>query len=93
MKSLVIICLLVGALALPATAVAQSSLNGYSNIAGVSTGGNSPTSGNAPTTVVKSSSSGSLPFTGLEVGLVAGGGALLLGAGLALRRIGAQRDH
>ena len=34
-------------------------------------------------------STGSLPFTGLDVGLLAAGGIVLLGAGLAVRRLSA----
>jgi hypothetical protein len=36
-------------------------------------------------------SSGSLPFTGLDLGLVAAGGVVLIGAGLAARKFSAQR--
>jgi hypothetical protein len=35
----------------------------------------------------QASSGGSLPFTGLDIALVAGGGLLLLGAGFAMRRL------
>jgi hypothetical protein len=51
---------------------------------------NTPSSGS---TVVPSAtqSAGSLPFTGLDLGLVAAGGAVLIGAGLAARRLSASR--
>jgi hypothetical protein len=93
MKRLVLILAIVGVLTLPAAAIAQSSQNGYSNVAGVSAGGNNA-GGNAPTAVQTTSGGGggNLPFTGLELGLVAGGGALLLGAGFALRRV-ARHNH
>jgi hypothetical protein len=32
-----------------------------------------------------------LPFTGLDIGLVAAGGVVLIGAGLAARKLSAQR--
>jgi hypothetical protein len=92
MKTLVIICALVAALALPTAAVAGSSQNGYSNVAGVPASGVGPEAGGgqAPA-AVQATDSGSLPFTGLEIGLVAGGGLLLLAAGFTLRQIGTQR--
>ncbi|MGH2914671.1 MAG: hypothetical protein ACRDMX_06765 [Solirubrobacteraceae bacterium] len=36
-------------------------------------------------------SRGTLPFTGLDIGLLAAGGGLLLGAGLVVRRLSSQR--
>jgi hypothetical protein len=51
---------------------------------------NTPSSGttDVPTTT---QSSGSLPFTGLDLGLLAAGGAVLIGAGLAARKLSAPR--
>jgi hypothetical protein len=87
-------------LVLPAAAFANSGQSGYSGpnsaVAGInSSGGNGPTSG-SPSPVVEEvptvaaaeveSSGSSLPFTGLDVGYVAGAGILLLGVGLLLRR-------
>ncbi len=46
--------------------------------------GNGPTS--APQQVQAASSNGSLPFTGLDVGLLALGGVALVGVGVGLRR-------
>lgn len=46
--------------------------------------------GQSPASQVQSASAGTLPFTGLDVGLVAAGGAVLLAAGLVVRRISAQ---
>lgn len=94
MKPLALLLLLVGALMLPATAFAQG--DGYSNVGGVSQGGGDigpAAGGSAPTTAVRSADSGSLPFTGLELGLMLAGGALLVGAGVTLRRVsGTQRS-
>lgn len=88
----------VAVLAVPAIA----SAGGYSSVAGVqSSGGPStgtPTSAptgtptSAPTAVVQSENqSGGLPFTGLDIGLVLVGGVLLVGAGVALRRVSTSR--
>lgn len=49
----------------------------------------SSVSSNATTT---SSSSGTLPFTGLDVALLAIGGGTLLGAGLVVRRVSRRLD-
>jgi hypothetical protein len=38
-----------------------------------------------------STASSTLPFTGLDIGLVAVGGVVLIGAGLAARKLSAQR--
>ena len=56
---------------------------------GSPTGSVSPAAG-AKTTV--STSTGSLPFTGLDLAALAAGGAVLLAAGMVLRRVSAT-DH
>jgi hypothetical protein len=76
-------------LALTGSAFAQTSSDAYSDsggqvqsqiqddstgAVGTSTGGNS-------------GGGGSLPFTGLDLSLIAGGGVLLLAAGIAMRRL------
>lgn len=43
--------------------------------------------GSPPAQVVETSESGSLPFTGLDIGLLALGGATLVGVGVGLRRL------
>jgi hypothetical protein len=51
-------------------------------------GGNAGTSTPAPTQVVAATSTdGSLPFTGMDLGLLALGGVVLLGVGFGLRRV------
>ena len=61
-----------------ATAATSPVQQGYSTTAGVvQTQVNSP----------KEQSSGELPFTGLDVGLVGAAGAMLLGAGFGIRRL------
>lgn len=49
-------------------------------------GGNAPAQAQTPQQVQTASSSGSLPFTGLDVGLLALGGVALVGVGVGLRR-------
>jgi hypothetical protein len=61
-----------------ATAATSPVQQGYSTTAGVV-----QTQVNAP----KEQSSGELPFTGLDVGLVGAAGAMLLGAGFGIRRL------
>jgi hypothetical protein len=77
--------------AVPAYAGGSSTLdNGYpstpNNVAGtVATKKSSPTT---PKTAVKSG--GTLPFTGLDLGVFAGAGVVLVGTGFLFRRLGRQ---
>jgi hypothetical protein len=78
---------LVLCLALATTAFAQSTLGGYNDEAGqvqaqVGGGGGTP-----PASAADVGGSGSLPFTGLDVALIAGAGGLLAAAGLGMRRL------
>jgi hypothetical protein len=94
-KAIVLLICIVGALALAAPAMAQSvGTDAYGGgVQGVSgSGGNGDVSSgttthNTPGAVASESNSGGLPFTGLEVGVVLAGGVLLLGTGLAVRRL------
>jgi hypothetical protein len=76
-------------LALATTAFAQSTVDGYNDAAGQvqsdvdGDGGAGTPSTSAP---VKASS-GTLPFTGLDIALFAGGGAVLVLAGVGMRRL------
>jgi hypothetical protein len=86
---LIVVCfaMLVGASA--AFADSSTILNGYG-----STGSNAVVEvkgAQASPPKAVAASTGTLPFTGSELGLVVGGGIVLLGMGLALRRIG--RDN
>lgn len=99
MKHLGALALIIGLLALlPAVASAQDAGEGYGAVAGVGTGsGNDAAAGGgggAGDTVAVSDNAaagaGELPFTGLDLALVAGAGGLLLVGGLAMRRVRAE---
>jgi hypothetical protein len=80
-SSLVVAMVLV--LALSSTALAQSSVDGYSDQAGQiqsQVAGGGPGGGGG-------GGDSSLPFTGLDVALLAGAGGLLVAAGLGMRRL------
>ena len=52
------------------------------------TGPETQAGGQAPSSTVNASNGqGSLPFTGVDLALIAGAGGLLLGAGLGMRRV------
>ena len=81
----------------PSAMAASSAQTGYSKPGGIiqSTidnggGDHNPaavTENSSPGGVTETHSSGSLPFTGLDVVLVAAAGGLLLGLGVAMRRL------
>jgi hypothetical protein len=85
----------VGALLVPATAVASSSDEGYSGPGNVvqglqqgGGGGGGGGGGNESQPAVKASSQGGkLPFTGADLGVLAAAGGLLAGLGFGLRRL------
>jgi hypothetical protein len=78
-------------LAFTGSAFAQSATeNAYSGIAGVQQfggGGGGGGAGGEEAVVSGTSSSGSLPFTGLDVGLIVLAGVALVGTGLVIRRV------
>jgi hypothetical protein len=81
LRRLTLLSLALAALAVLAAPAAASVTNGYATPAGVS-----QTQVSDPTTT--SSTSGStLPFTGLDLGLIVAGGVVLLGGGLVLKRV------
>lgn len=96
MKHLGALALIIGLLALlPAVASAQDAGEGYGAVAGVGTGsGSDAAAGGGGDTVAVSDNAaagaGELPFTGLDLALVAGAGGLLLVGGLAMRRVRAE---
>jgi hypothetical protein len=86
--------LVVVALALVAVAPAygqSAATDAYAGKSGgvlgaVNSGGGNSGTPSAPVRQVQTTSSGSLPFTGLDVGLLALGGVALVGVGVGLRR-------
>jgi hypothetical protein len=77
---------LVLCLAFATTAFGQSAVDGYNDLGGQvqsGVGGN----GSPPAATTADTSSGSLPFTGLDVALFAGAGGLLILAGVGMRRL------
>jgi hypothetical protein len=84
MKTIIsVVAVLALTLALATTAYGQSSVQGYNNQAG-QTQSDVAGSQQAGTT---EASGGSLPFTGLDVALLAGAGVLLGAAGFGMRRL------
>ena len=81
-KTLSVLAALALLWAFSATAQAQSSLQGYNDEAGQI---QDTVQGTGPASV--SDSGGSLPFTGLDIALIAAGGGLLGAGGLAMRRL------
>jgi hypothetical protein len=77
-------------LAAPSLAMAASSstCQGYNSQTCSSVSNGSTGTGNSPTTATTAAtSSGTLPFTGLDVVLLVAGGGTLLGAGFVVRRL------
>ena len=77
-------------------ALAQSSsVKGYGGKGGATqsalTSGGPGSTGTSGAPSTESAGSGSLPFTGLDVGLAVGGGLLLLGAGAAITALTPRR--
>jgi hypothetical protein len=81
MKRIAILIATVGVLLLPSAALASSTCQQYSsqdcNVSTVV----------STTSTAATTSASTLPFTGLDVVLLAAGGASLLGAGLVVRRL------
>jgi hypothetical protein len=81
------------ALAAAVPAYAQTAgTDGYAGHSGnlvgtVNSGGNGGNGNAAAPAQVRASSGGSLPFTGLDIGLLALGGGALVGVGIGLRRL------
>ena len=80
------------ALAVPGTALATSGEEGYNGpnsvVAGVDSGSDGPTSGTEAIPVAaETSSSGTLPFTGADLRLIAIAGIALAGVGVGLRKL------
>jgi opacity protein-like surface antigen len=76
-------------LAAAPAAMAQTADEGYGQVLGGS-GGPDATQQQSVGGTTSGPADGSLPFTGMEVGVVLAAGGLLLGAGLVLHRRGTQ---
>jgi hypothetical protein len=88
-KTVLVVAVVAALLAFSAPAFAQSSIDGYSNEAGqvqggVESNGNTP-SGTTP--VSAQDTGGALPFTGLDLALLAAAGGVLAAGGVAMRRL------
>ena len=93
------------ALALPASAFAQSSVEGYNDgnrVAGLEQGSgggggggndNAASKSSSPSGTERSEDGGNLPFTGADLGVIAGAGGLLLLLGFGLRRVTHGPSH
>jgi hypothetical protein len=76
------------ALAVPGIAAASSTCQAYGPQTCSSVGNGNVSTGTSPgTATTPANSSGTLPFTGLDVVLLVAGGATLLGAGFVVRRL------
>jgi hypothetical protein len=78
---------LVLCLAFATTAFGQSAVDGYNDLGGQVQSGVGGNDGTPPAATTTETSSGSLPFTGLDVALFAGAGGLLILAGVGMRRL------
>lgn len=92
MKRLALLMAVVAvALAVAAPAYAANAVNDTyggrgGGIVGTVDSGNGPTASTPQQVQATNSDSGSLPFTGLDIGLLAIGGVALVGVGVGLRR-------
>jgi hypothetical protein len=94
------------AMAFPAAAVAQQSgqdaykpqgqieedVGGDTGGVGGSPGAGGGVAGENANSAPSGNAGGGLPFTGMDVALLAGAGALLLGAGVGMRRVAHRQD-
>jgi hypothetical protein len=88
-KTFLVVAAVAVFLAFSAPAFGQASIDGYSNEAGTVQGdvqGNGNGNGTQPV-AAEQGSSGSLPFTGLDLALIAAAGGVLAAGGLAMRRL------
>jgi hypothetical protein len=92
MKTIISVLAVLAVLSFATTALAQSSVDGYSDRGGqiqtqVDNGGGTPPSASVTPATTADSGSGTLPFTGLDVALFAVAGGLLVAAGFGMRRL------
>jgi len=82
-RRFILLSLALAALAIPAAPAAASVTDGYATPAGVSQTQVTDGTENATSSTTRST----LPFTGLDLGLMLAGGVVLLGGGLLLKRL------
>jgi hypothetical protein len=93
MKRISALAAVLGVLALvgPSAALASSTCQGYTpqlcSSVGAGNVSNGSATGPGSTSAASASSTGTLPFTGLDVVLLVAGGGTLLGAGFVVRRL------
>jgi hypothetical protein len=91
MRRIITLAVVIGTLAVPGAAFASGSSTCQSynpqlcTVVSNASANNSDVAG-TNTTSTSASSTGTLPFTGLDIGLLVAGGAVLMGAGLVVRR-------
>ena len=99
MKRLVLLLLAVALLALPAAAMASgsSTCQAYDpqtcNVVGSQTTQRNTVAAQTTARTVSSSNAATLPFTGLDVALLASGGLVLLAAGVIVRRVSGPHNN
>lgn len=86
-KTVSVLAALVILLAFSATAYGQSSIDGYSNEAGQVQDNVQGGGGGGTQPVSANDTGGALPFTGLDLALIAAAGGLLAAGGLGMRRL------
>jgi hypothetical protein len=84
LRRLILLSLALAVLAVPAAPAVASVTDGYATPAGVSQ--TQVTDGTRNANSTASTSGSTLPFTGLDLGLMLLGGVVLLGGGLVLKR-------
>jgi hypothetical protein len=95
MKRIVTLAAMIGALVLPAAAFASGSSTCQSynpQLCQVVSDTSAANAAGQTSTTATTASASTLPFTGLDVGLLVVGGAVLLGAGLLVRRFSRETD-
>ena len=92
MKTLATVLAIVGLMLLPASAFADSTCQQYSSEVCSAHNVASQQAARSGTTAQTTNAS-TLPFTGLDVVLLAAGGAALLGAGVVVRRLSRDLGH
>lgn len=93
MKNLIVAAIVCASMLIAAPALAQTSSSGYSKPSGSISERierKAPPPSDPPSTAIREaneSSSGDLPFTGLDVALIVAAGGVLLAMGLGMRRL------